>query len=62
MKDLVSHIGLQFLAWTSLPVFLVLFSAGFVHVVAPQVHKVVSNHVHKVVSDHVLKIVSSHVH
>ena len=37
VKDLVSNVGLQFLAWTSLPVFLVLFSAGFVHVVAPQV-------------------------
>jgi len=36
VKDLVSHIGLQFLAWTSLPVFLILFAAGFVHIVAPQ--------------------------
>jgi len=36
VKDLVSNVGLQFLAWTSLPVFLVLFSAGFVQVVAPQ--------------------------
>jgi len=60
VKDLVSHIGLQFLAWTSLPVFLVLFSAGFVHVVAPQVHKVVSTRVHKVVP-HVHKVVP-HVH
>ena len=36
VKDLVSNIWLQFLAWVSLPVFLVLFSTGFVHVVAPQ--------------------------
>ncbi len=36
-----SHLGenlaLQYFAWVTLPVFLVLFSAGFVHVVAPQV-------------------------
>jgi len=36
VTDLASNIGLQYLAWVSLPVFLVLFSAGFVHVVAPQ--------------------------
>merc|ERR1719167_248330 len=36
VKDLVSNIWLQFMAWVSLPVFLVLFSTGFVHVVAPQ--------------------------
>jgi len=36
VKDLVSNIWLQFLAWVSLPVFLVLFATGFVHVVAPQ--------------------------
>ena len=36
VKDLVSNIWLQFLARVSLPVFLVLFSTGFVHVVAPQ--------------------------
>merc|ERR1719341_947507 len=36
VKDLVSNIYLQFVAWVSLPVFLVLFSTGFVHVVAPQ--------------------------
>ena len=36
MKDLVSNIYLQFAAWTILPVFLVLFATGFVHVVAPQ--------------------------
>jgi len=36
VKDLVANIWLQFLAWVSLPVFLVLFSTGFVHVVAPQ--------------------------
>ena len=32
----MSNIYLQFAAWTVLPVFLVLFSTGFVHVVAPQ--------------------------
>lgn len=62
MKDLVSHIGLQFLAWTSLSVFLVLFSAGFVHVLAPQVHQVVSTRVHIVVSTHVHKVLTPHVH
>jgi len=36
VKDLMPNIVLQFLAWVSLPVFLVLFSTGFVHVVAPQ--------------------------
>ena len=37
VKDLVSNVYLQFMAWTCLPVLLVLFSTGFVHVVAPQV-------------------------
>merc|ERR1719397_449718 len=36
VQDLVSNSGLQFLAWLTLPVCLVLFSTGFVHVVAPQ--------------------------
>ncbi len=31
-----TSLALQYLAWVTLPVFLVLFSAGFVHVVAPQ--------------------------
>ncbi|CAB4059445.1 CLCN2 [Lepeophtheirus salmonis] len=35
-KQLGDNIFLQYLAWVSLPVFLVLFSAGFVHVIAPQ--------------------------
>lgn len=30
------HIALQYFAWVSLPVFLILFSAGFVHIIAPQ--------------------------
>ena len=30
------NIFLKYIAWVSLPVFLVLFSAGFVHIVAPQ--------------------------
>ncbi|XP_063220427.1 chloride channel protein 2 isoform X2 [Bacillus rossius redtenbacheri] len=36
-KDLASsHVVLQYVAWITLPVFLILFSAGFVHVIAPQ--------------------------
>ncbi|XP_043506072.1 chloride channel protein 2 isoform X3 [Polistes fuscatus] len=35
-QDLTSHPALQYLAWVSLPVCLILFSAGFVHIVAPQ--------------------------
>jgi chloride channel 2 len=40
VKDLVSNVYLQFTAWVTLPVLLVLFSTGFVHVVAPQVSAV----------------------
>ncbi len=36
VKEQDYNVFLQFLAWVSLPVMLVLFSAGFVHVVAPQ--------------------------
>ena len=36
VQDLVSNIYLQFLAWVCLPTVLILFSTGFVHVVAPQ--------------------------
>merc|ERR1719210_1109315 len=36
VKEQNHHIVVQFVAWVSLPVFLVLFSTGFVHVVAPQ--------------------------
>ena len=36
VEDLVENIYLQFVAWVSLPVLLILFSAGFVHIVAPQ--------------------------
>ncbi|CRL08157.1 CLUMA_CG020883, isoform A [Clunio marinus] len=35
-RDLTSDPAIQFLAWVSLPFCLVLFSAGFVHLVAPQ--------------------------
>ncbi|CAL4103250.1 unnamed protein product, partial [Meganyctiphanes norvegica] len=35
-KDLATHTALQYIAWVSLPVFLILFSAGFVHILAPQ--------------------------
>ncbi|KAG1681933.1 Chloride channel protein 2 [Nymphon striatum] len=35
-QDLVKHHGLQFLSWTMFPVLLIIFSSGFVHVVAPQ--------------------------
>ncbi|XP_076183034.1 chloride channel protein 2 isoform X5 [Ptiloglossa arizonensis] len=35
-QDLTHHPALQYLAWVVLPVCLILFSAGFVHIVAPQ--------------------------
>ena len=35
-NDLTENPTLQYLAWISLPVFLVLFSSGFVHIMAPQ--------------------------
>merc|ERR1719443_2118650 len=35
VKEQNHHILVQFLAWCVLPIFLVLFSAGFVHLVAP---------------------------
>ncbi|XP_039291627.1 chloride channel protein 2 isoform X2 [Nilaparvata lugens] len=35
-RDLTSHPFAQYMAWVSLPLFLILFSAGFVHIVAPQ--------------------------
>ena len=36
VEDLLQNVYLQFLAWVSLPVLLILFGAGFVHLVAPQ--------------------------
>ncbi|KAF8783520.1 Chloride channel protein 2 like protein [Argiope bruennichi] len=35
-RDLTAHPFLQYLAWVALPMCLILFSAGFVHVTAPQ--------------------------
>ncbi|GBM33280.1 Chloride channel protein 2 [Araneus ventricosus] len=35
-RDLTAHPFLQYLAWVTLPMCLILFSAGFVHVTAPQ--------------------------
>ena len=35
-NELTTEPILQYFAWISLPVFLVLFSAGFVHLMAPQ--------------------------
>uniref|UniRef100_A0A1B6EB21 Chloride channel protein n=2 Tax=Clastoptera arizonana TaxID=38151 RepID=A0A1B6EB21_9HEMI len=35
-RDLATHPFAQYMAWVSLPVCLILFSAGFVHIVAPQ--------------------------
>ncbi|XP_076680058.1 chloride channel protein 2 isoform X5 [Andrena cerasifolii] len=35
-QDLTHNPALQYIAWVSLPVCLILFSAGFVHIVAPQ--------------------------
>jgi len=36
VKDLVSNVWLKFLGWVALPTILILFSTGFVHVIAPQ--------------------------
>lgn len=35
-RDLTSQPYTQYVAWVTLPVSLILFSAGFVHLVAPQ--------------------------
>ncbi|XP_030565700.1 chloride channel protein 2 isoform X2 [Drosophila novamexicana] len=35
-RDLTSQPFIQYIAWVSLPVCLILFSAGFVHLIAPQ--------------------------
>ncbi|XP_003736836.2 chloride channel protein 2 isoform X7 [Drosophila pseudoobscura] len=35
-RDLTSHPLIQYISWVSLPVCLILFSAGFVHLIAPQ--------------------------
>ncbi|XP_011861092.1 PREDICTED: chloride channel protein 2 isoform X3 [Vollenhovia emeryi] len=35
-QDLSTHPAFKYLAWVSMPVCLILFSAGFVHIVAPQ--------------------------
>lgn len=35
-RDLATHPALQYFAWVTLPVCLILFSAGFVHIIAPQ--------------------------
>ncbi|XP_034138446.1 chloride channel protein 2 isoform X6 [Drosophila guanche] len=35
-RDLTSHPFVQYISWVSLPVCLILFSAGFVHLIAPQ--------------------------
>lgn len=35
-KDLTEHPAAQYVAWISLPICLVLFSAGFVQLMAPQ--------------------------
>ncbi|CAG7785203.1 unnamed protein product [Allacma fusca] len=34
--DLNYHIALQYVSWIALPITLILFSAGFVHIIAPQ--------------------------
>jgi len=34
--DLNYHVSVQYFAWIILPICLVLFSAGLVHVIAPQ--------------------------
>lgn len=35
-RDLTDHPVAQYFAWCTLPVTLILFSAGFVHLLAPQ--------------------------
>ncbi|XP_018044211.1 PREDICTED: chloride channel protein 2 isoform X3 [Atta colombica] len=35
-QDLTTHPAFKYLAWVSMPVCLILFSAGFVHIIAPQ--------------------------
>ena len=35
-QDLASHPAAKYFAWISLPIFLVLFSSGFVYLLAPQ--------------------------
>jgi len=35
-RDLTTDPVMQFVAWVTLPVTLILFSAGFAHLVAPQ--------------------------
>jgi len=34
--DMDYHIALQYFAWIVLPIFLVLFATGFVHIIEPQ--------------------------
>ena len=34
--ELTTHLAVRYLIWICLPVFLVLFSAGFVYLIAPQ--------------------------
>lgn len=36
LYHLTAHPALKYLAWVSMPVCLILFSAGFVHIIAPQ--------------------------
>jgi len=44
-RDLTSQPFVQYIAWVSLPVCLILFSAGFVHLIAPQsIGKRLGNH------------------
>ncbi|KFM68329.1 Chloride channel protein 2, partial [Stegodyphus mimosarum] len=35
-RDLARHPLLQYLSWIAFPLTLILFSAGFVHMIAPQ--------------------------
>ena len=35
-EELGEHVGVKYLIWVSLPVLLILFASGFVHVLAPQ--------------------------
>lgn len=35
-RDIAGDLITQYLAWVSLPICLILFSSGFVHIIAPQ--------------------------
>ena len=52
-RDLTTDPVAQFIAWISLPVCLILFSAGFVHLVAPQS---IGQFQHSIIDVHLLNL------